>query len=103
MVYTEKTLTCADCGTQFPFTASEQEFYAQKGFANPPKRCKSCRDAAKQARSGGGGESYGGGARSDRQMYDVTCDRCGIQTQVPFKPSGNREVLCRDCFKGARA
>jgi len=59
-VYNDKTLTCADCGQEFTFTASEQDFYAQRGFTEP-RRCPSCRASRKAARgdSGGGG---GGGA-----------------------------------------
>jgi len=64
MSYADKTLTCRDCGTQFVFTAGEQEFYAQKGFTNEPTRCTSCRQARKQ---GGGGRSSGG--YGDRDSY----------------------------------
>ena len=64
MSYADKTLTCRDCGTQFVFTAGEQEFYAQKGFTNEPTRCSSCRQARKQ---GGGGRSSGG--YGDRDSY----------------------------------
>jgi cold shock CspA family protein len=39
MSFTDKHLGCRDCGGQFIFTAGEQEFYAQKGFANSPVRC----------------------------------------------------------------
>ena len=39
-MYQDKTLKCKDCGTEFVFTASEQEFYAEKGFQNEPQRCK---------------------------------------------------------------
>jgi len=35
-------------------------------------------------------------------LFDATCAECGKQTQVPFKPSGNRPVYCRDCFKTRR-
>jgi len=38
-MYTDKTLTCRECGAEFPFTASEQAFYAEKGFQNEPGRC----------------------------------------------------------------
>lgn len=44
---TDKTLTCVDCGKEFTFTVSEQEFYKEKGFTNEPKRCKECREAKK--------------------------------------------------------
>ncbi len=102
MTFTDERRVCADCGQEFLFSAAEQEFYAQKGFSNPPRRCKSCRTLAKQAREGGGGG--GGGMRthsegSSRPMYDVVCDQCGVTTQVPFKPTGGRPVYCRDCFR----
>jgi CxxC-x17-CxxC domain-containing protein len=65
MSYADKTLTCRDCGTQFVFTAGEQEFYAQKGFTNEPTRCPSCRQSRKQ----NSGRSSGGGGYSDRDSY----------------------------------
>lgn len=45
--YKDKTIKCVDCGTEFVFTARDQEFYAEKGFTNEPKRCKPCRDKKK--------------------------------------------------------
>ena len=30
----DKTLVCRECGTEFVFSASEQEFYEEKGFTN---------------------------------------------------------------------
>jgi CxxC-x17-CxxC domain-containing protein len=98
----DKTLTCNDCGQEFTFTASEQEFFVQKGFSTPI-RCSSCRAARKAQRQGGSsyGSSYGGGSSYDspRQMYPVVCAQCGKDTEVPFKPSGDRPVYCSDCFK----
>ena len=100
----DKTLICRDCGAAFEFTASEQEFYASKGFTNEPSRCPSCRAARKAERGGGGGGSYGGGGgeRRDRQMFPVTCAQCGKETQVPFQPRGDRPVYCSDCFQAQR-
>lgn len=92
-MYEDKTLSCADCSSDFTFTASEQEFYAEKGFANEPKRCPDCRAARKRNRYGSGGE---------RQMHDAVCAECGADTQVPFKPTGERPVYCSDCFKERR-
>ncbi|MFL5778416.1 MAG: CxxC-x17-CxxC domain-containing protein [Chloroflexota bacterium] len=62
-MYNDKNLTCADCGQEFVFTASEQDFYAQRGFTEP-RRCPSCRASRKAARNasegaGGGSGSYG--------------------------------------------
>lgn len=33
-----------------------------------------------------------------RQLYNVKCSNCGKDTQVPFQPSGDRPVYCRDCY-----
>ena len=88
----DKTLVCRECGKEFVFSGSEQEFYEQKGFTNEPGRCVQCRKARKQ-RMGDGPE------RAPRQMHQATCAECGIETEVPFKPSGDRPVYCHDCFK----
>ena len=92
-------ITCAACGTDFSFTQEEQEFYESKGF-QPPRKCKPCRDAAKQSRGGGGGggSDYG---RPARQMYDAVCASCGVNTQVPFQPNGSKPVYCRECFQAS--
>ena len=87
----DKTLACRECGAEFVFSASEQEFYEQKGFTNEPGRCLSCRKARKQ-RMGDAPE------RAPRQMHAATCAECGVATQVPFRPSSDRPVYCRDCF-----
>jgi CxxC-x17-CxxC domain-containing protein len=39
-----------------------------------------------------------GGGRDRPQMHDVVCDKCGKNCQVPFKPSGDKPVLCSECF-----
>jgi CxxC-x17-CxxC domain-containing protein len=122
-LYTDQTLTCRDCGQSFTFTASEQDFYAQRGFSNP-LRCPSCRASRKAQRneSGGGGYSssgsgfgngggYGGGSgyssgggydRGPRQMYTATCSSCGKDAQVPFQPTSGKPVYCSDCFRSRR-
>lgn len=119
MLDTDQILVCASCNTEFNFSAAESSFYQQKGFA-PPKRCKPCREAAKSQRGSGGGDDYGqgrssgggyggggfggggfggGAARPARELHDAVCASCGTQTQVPFKPTGERPVYCRDCFR----
>lgn len=56
---TDRTLTCADCGQEYVFTANEQDFYAERGFSEP-RRCPSCRAQRKaQRNAGGGGGGYG--------------------------------------------
>lgn len=88
-MFTDKTLTCRDCGAEFVFSASEQQFFADKGFQNEPSRCPGCRSARRNTQNP---------SRGERQMYEVICDGCGVTTQVPFQPRGDRPVYCRDCF-----
>ena len=103
MAYTDISLTCSDCGASFYFTAGEQEFHAQKGFNNRPGRCPDCRARRKASQGGSGG---GGGSRSfggfesggRREMHPAVCASCNRETEVPFVPSSNRPVYCRDCF-----
>ncbi len=101
MLYTDQIIACVDCGTEFTFSAREQEFFAQKGFTSLPKRCKPCRGARKDQSGSRGSSEYGGGygAPREREMHSVTCAQCGVETQVPFKPRGDRPVYCRSCFQ----
>ena len=41
-------------------------------------------------------------SRAPREEFDVVCAECGKQTTVPFKPTGNRPVKCRECFQKDR-
>lgn len=90
----DKTLTCADCGDEFVFSAREQEFYASKGFENEPSRCPDCRKARKQQRN-----NRGGFGRQPREMYKVTCTKCGKEAEVPFRPTGSKPVYCKECYQ----
>jgi len=108
----DRTLTCADCGQEFVFSASEQQFYADRGFSDP-RRCRSCRSARKAQMGGGdqmsmgGGGGYGGGGgfreRRPREMFEATCSNCGKTAMVPFRPTSGKPVYCDDCFSRRRA
>ncbi|PIN77289.1 hypothetical protein COV15_02420 [Candidatus Woesearchaeota archaeon CG10_big_fil_rev_8_21_14_0_10_34_12] len=37
--------------------------------------------------------------RKPAEMHNAICDKCGKECQVPFKPSGDKPVLCSDCFE----
>jgi CxxC-x17-CxxC domain-containing protein len=41
----------------------------------------------------------GGHRGTSLEMFEITCDKCGKKSEVPFKPSGGKPVYCRDCFK----
>lgn len=121
----DKTLTCSDCGQSFTFTASEQDFFAERGFTEP-RRCSTCRANRKASRnsessgyssgggysssggysSGGGYGSGGGGggySRGPREMFAATCSDCGQETEVPFRPTSGKPVYCSTCFSKRRA
>ena len=103
MAYEDRTLTCVQCGTEFTFTADDQQFHASRGYQDP-KRCPDCRQSRRSERGGGygGGGGGGGGGSYDRTMYDAVCANCGTQTQVPFLPRQDRPVYCSDCFSKMR-
>lgn len=44
---------------------------------------------------GGGGRDFGG---RPREFFKAICSECQKECEVPFKPSGDRPVFCRDCF-----
>lgn len=100
MSFSDITITCKDCAQPFIFTASEQEFYQQRGLLNQPGRCQSCR----QARKAGGGSSYGGSSYGGgaREMFTATCSQCGQEARVPFQPRGDKPVYCSSCFETKR-
>ena len=85
-MFEDKTLVCKDCGAEFVFTAGEQEFYAEKGLDNEPKRCKSCRDKRKNKNNG------------PREFFEAVCNACGGVAKVPFQPREDRPVYCSECF-----
>jgi CxxC-x17-CxxC domain-containing protein len=46
--------------------------------------------------------SYGSRDRfssNDREMFSATCDECGKDCKLPFKPSSNKPVYCSQCFE----
>ena len=75
-MYEDKTLVCKECGNEFVFTAGEQEFYAERGFANEPQQNQ----------------------RTDREMFTAVCANCGKEAKVPFRPREDRPVYCSECF-----
>lgn len=48
--------------------------------------------------SGRGGSGGGYGAGRQREFHKVVCSECKQECEVPFKPSGDRPIYCKDCF-----
>ena len=87
---------------------------------SPRGESKNFEDYARDRKSSGGRSSsrprrsFGGNSRGRRdsgresgrpgrsrnlKMTKVTCDSCGIECEVPFKPTSNKPVYCSDCFE----
>jgi CxxC-x17-CxxC domain-containing protein len=92
--FSDRNVMCVDCGSQFVFSAGEQEFHREKGFTHEPKHCEQCKAKRELAKTG---------VSLRRSKMAVTCAECGIHTTVPFKPRLKRPVLCATCFHKAKA
>ncbi len=114
-MYTDQTIACLDCGQEFTFTSGEQEFYAQRGFTEPPKRCPSCRAIRKAQRTRSSGSENGNdGSRWAAPAYDGgyssyagapagygggSSDFGGYRER---RPREMFEAVCADCGKSAQ-
>jgi CxxC-x17-CxxC domain-containing protein len=83
--------TCSDCGKscEVPFKPS----------GSKPVYCSNCfqRDESPR-RDDRGGRGERGDKKSKTILHKATCSACGEGCELPFKPSGNKPVYCRDCF-----
>jgi len=102
MEFQDKVLNCIDCGSDFVFTSGEQLFFYDKQFKNEPKRCKACKTKRVAV--------LGAPPSQPRNFYQntkietrATCSQCGKETTVPFRPTQNRPIFCRECFQSRRS
>ncbi|MGB3308019.1 MAG: zinc-ribbon domain containing protein [Thermomicrobiales bacterium] len=92
MAFVDKSLSCRDCGTQFIWTAGEQQFYKTRALINIPARCPKCR-AERKAKLG----------LPSSTMTEVVCVKCNQPTTVPFVPRNGNPVYCSTCLAAVRA
>jgi CxxC-x17-CxxC domain-containing protein len=92
--------TCSDCGKEceVPFKPS----------GDKPVRCQDCFRKNKTQRSFGGNNNRRFGNNNNnrrfgndrqREMHKTTCSDCGKNCEVPFKPSKDKPVRCKECFR----
>lgn len=62
------------------FSANEQEFYAERGFAQEPQRCKPCRDARKNS--------------ADKRLQELICKKCNKKELASRQGGG---MTCKSC------
>jgi CxxC-x17-CxxC domain-containing protein len=92
--FSDKSMTCVDCGDTFIWTGGAQQFFHAKGLEHPPKRCPPCKEAKRECE-----RMTAEAHRAGEQIrVEVTCTNCGEPTVVPFYPTGRRPVYCRPCM-----
>jgi CxxC-x17-CxxC domain-containing protein len=78
---------------------TDREKRPAKRFGNSrPSRGSSNKDFGRFS----GGSDRGYSRSSDRgplEMHAVVCDKCGKDTEVPFKPTSSKPVYCIECFR----
>ncbi|MFQ5452570.1 MAG: zinc-ribbon domain containing protein [Candidatus Zixiibacteriota bacterium] len=47
-----KILICTECHEEFAFTIAAQEYFAERGYTEDPKRCKTCHTKYKKLQRG---------------------------------------------------
>jgi CxxC-x17-CxxC domain-containing protein len=77
------------------FQGGDRKFGGDKKFGGDFKRRGSSDRGDRGNRGGFGGD------RERPEMFKAICAECGSPCEVPFKPSGNKPVLCSNCFKGS--
>ena len=40
--FESRVLICCECGQEFVFTIAAQQYFAERGYTEDPKRCKFC-------------------------------------------------------------
>ncbi len=87
--------TCSECGQdcEIPFKPSNGR----------PVFCSKCFEKQNGGSSSSRPSSFGGERRDrfsfdDKQMHNATCDKCGKECQVPFRPTAGKPVFCDNCF-----
>ncbi len=84
---------CAECGDpcEVPFRPS----------GDKPVYCSNCfkgKDGGFSSNRSSGGRDFGKSNFRDKQMFKATCTECGDPCEVPFRPTGDKPVLCSSCF-----
>ena len=81
-----------------PKEEAAEEKEAEDKPAEEPEAKESKADKPVEDKAASGDAAPAGVDQQGRQLYNVKCSNCGRDTQVPFKPSGDRPVYCRDCY-----
>jgi len=88
-----------------------RKFNSSSNYGNRDSRPSSGRRAGGTRFGSGGGANrseikpsrpaFGRSSNKDSgfELHEVTCDKCGMKCDIPFKPTNNKPVYCRSCFR----
>ncbi len=84
---------CAECGDpcEVPFRPT----------GDKPVYCNNCfkgKDSSFSSNRSNGGRDFGKSNFRDKKMFKAVCTECGDPCEVPFRPTGDKPVLCSSCF-----
>ncbi len=48
-----RVLICCDCHEEFVFTVAAQQYFAERGYTEDPRRCKTCHTTFKKSQRDG--------------------------------------------------
>lgn len=85
-------MPCVACREGFVWTAGEQEFFASKGFTNPPKSCRGNRQARKARRQYGENGARDAGP-SEACPYGEGAGSRATSGQVSYRPRTERRPV----------
>ena len=81
------------------FERSREGRDSKSGFSNrEPRGRNSFEDRPRGRRPSSRDSGSFGRNRREVEMTKVTCSSCGEKCEVPFKPTSNKPVYCKDCF-----
>ncbi len=69
--FKDKILICVDCKEEFAFTIGAQEYFAERGFTEDPKRCRTCYAEYKKKQAGRVNKKPERGLPMDVEMEDA--------------------------------
>ncbi len=78
-------LECKSCSKNYRIVKPELQFY-QKINLPIPHKCPDCRHMDRMK------------LRNPRQLFDRTCDKCGVDIQTTFHPLRPEKVFCENCY-----
>ena len=92
---------CSKCGKdcEVPFKPTgNKPIFCSECFRNEGNNDSRRPSDGRDSRRSSGGRDSRRPSFGDKRMYEATCAECGVKCEVPFKPRGDKPVLCSDCF-----